>query len=326
MVSDWSLLLMPDSVSPHIPVLLADVLRLLDVPPGAALLDATVGAGGHAAALLEAAGPSGRLLAFDQDQNALALARERLWPYGGRVTFVHARFDTLAAQADQAGFAAVDAILLDLGVSSMHLDDPTRGFSFLRDGPLDMRMNIADPGPTAADLVNTLDADELADLIWKYGEEQQRRRIARAIVNGRPFTRTAELAQVIERAVPRRPGDKLHPATLTFQALRIVVNDELGALERVLPQAVALLKPGGRLGVISFHSLEDRIVKRFFKQAASDCICPPGQPVCTCDHDATLRILTRKPIMAEDAERAANPRSRSARLRVAEKLVLDMES
>ncbi|MBN1963511.1 MAG: 16S rRNA (cytosine(1402)-N(4))-methyltransferase RsmH [Anaerolineae bacterium] len=308
------------SDAPHIPVLLPDVLALFDVRPGAAIIDATVGAGGHAAALLEAAGPRGRLLGIDQDQGALALAGEWLRGWGGRVTLVHARFDTLAKQAAAVNFPAADAILMDLGVSSMHLDDATRGFSFLRDGPLDMRMNVADPGPTAADLVNTLDEDELADLIWKYGEEPQRRRIARAIVQQRPFTRTTELAKTVESVIKRRPGDKLHPATLTFQALRIVVNDELGALERVLPQAVALLKPGGRLGVISFHSLEDRIVKRFFKQEASDCICPPEQPVCTCGHKATLSLLTRKPIMADEAETTANPRSRSARLRGAEKL------
>ncbi len=305
-------------MQPHVPVLLDAVLDAVNIHPGAIIVDATVGAGGHAAAMLAAAGPQGRLLGIDQDAAALALARERLAEFGPRVTLVHACFDRLSEVAATAGIAAADAILMDLGVSSMHLDDPARGFSFLRDGPLDMRMDATGGGPTAADLVNTLDEDELADLIWRYGEDVDSRRIARRIVQGRPFSRTVELAQAIAGSRPRK--EKIHPATRTFQALRIAVNDELGVLERVLPQAVALLRPGGRLAVISFHSLEDRIVKQFFKRESTACLCPAGQPVCTCGHRASVRPITRKPVTVSATEIAANPRSRSARLRAVEKL------
>ena len=302
----------------HTPVLLGAVLDALRIRPGAWIVDATVGAGGHAAAMLEAAGPEGRLLGIDQDPQALALAGERLARFGPRVRLVHACFDQLAAVAAAEGMTAVDAILMDLGVSSMHLDDPARGFSFQKEGPLDMRMDPTHGGLTAADIVNTWEEEELADLLRRYGEERHHRRIARQIAQQRPFSGTVELARAIEQVLPRR--EKIHPATRTFQALRIAVNDELGALERALPQAVALLKPGGRLAVISFHSLEDRIVKRFLRQEATDCICPPGQPVCTCGHRATVRPVTRKPVTASAAEVAANPRSRSARLRAVEKL------
>ena len=309
-----------DGPQPHIPVLLDAVVDALQVQPGAVIVDATVGAGGHAAALLAAAGPEGRLLGLDQDASALILARERLAEFGERVTLVHGRFDNLAILAAEAGIAAADAVLADLGVSSMHLDRAARGFSFVQDGPLDMRMDPASDGPTAADLVNTLDEDELADLIARYGEDRYARRIARQIVRARPLYRTAALAQAIADAVPGGRRERIHPATRTFQALRIAVNDELAVLERALPQMVALLRPGGRLAVISFHSLEDRLVKRFFRRESADCICPPGQPVCTCGHQASVRLVTRQPITAGEPEVAANPRSRSARLRVIEKL------
>lgn len=304
----------------HISVLLAPVVALLAPQSGAVIIDGTVGAGGHAAALLEAAGPDGRLLGIDQDMSALALARARLAPFGTRVHLAHACFDRMAELAAEAGIEAADAILLDLGVSSMHLDDPARGFSFLRDGPLDMRMNPDGVGPSAEEIVNTWSESELADLIFRYGEDRLARSIARRIVQARPLASTLALAQVIEAAVPMRLREKIHPATRTFQALRIAVNDELGALERVLPQAIGLLKPGGRLGVISFHSLEDRIVKQVFRDESTDCLCPPEQPVCTCGHRASLRLITRKPVTAEAAEVALNPRSRSAKLRVAEKV------
>lgn len=309
-----------EQVQSHIPVLLEAVLAMLAVPPGATIIDATVGAGGHAVALLEAAGPAGRLLGIDRDQAALALAARRLAPFAGQVTLAHAPFDTLAQQATAVGIIAADAILFDVGVSSMHLDDPARGFSFAQDGPLDMRMDPSDDGPTAAEIVNMLDEGELADLIWRYGEDRLARQIARAIVRSRPLTRTAELAAVVAAVYPKHRREKIHPATRTFQALRIAVNDELGMLERALPQAVALLRPGGRLAVISFHSLEDRIVKQYFRRAAADCVCPPGQPVCTCRHRAEVREITRRPVTADAAEVARNPRSRSARLRVVEKL------
>ncbi len=309
-----------DDTQPHLPVLLGAVLDTLRIRPGAVIIDGTLGAGGHAAAMLEAASPGGRLLGIDQDASALRIAADRLARFGDRVTLVHAWFDEMAEQASAAGISAADAILLDIGVSSMHLDTPERGFSFMQDGPLDMRMNPDGDGPTVAEIVNTFSEADLADLIWRYGEDKLSRRIARQIVQNRPFNRTRELAAAIEVLVPRHKRDKIHPATRTFQALRIVVNDELGVLERVLPQAIGLLCPGGRFGVISFHSLEDRIVKQYFRLVSTDCICPPDQPVCTCDHRATARLVTRKPVTADAEEIAANPRSRSARLRVVEKV------
>jgi 16S rRNA (cytosine1402-N4)-methyltransferase len=322
MTNDDKLPILPaeGNTQPHLPVLLDTVLATLAVPPGAVIIDGTLGAGGHAMALLAAAGPDGRLLGIDRDPGALAMAEARLADFAGQITLVHATFDRMAAVAAEAGIAAADAILLDLGVSSMHLDDPGRGFSFMRDGPLDMRMDPDDFGPTAAEIVNTYDERELADLIFRYGEDRMSRQIARRIIQERPFDRTAGLAAAIEAAIPMRQREKIHPATRTFQALRIAVNDELGALERVLPQAVGLLKPGGRLGVISFHSLEDRIVKQFLKQESTDCLCPPQQPVCTCGHRASLRLVTRKPLTADLAAITRNPRSRSAKLRVAERV------
>lgn len=304
----------------HLPVLLFAVLDGLNVAahPDGLFIDGTVGAGGHATAILKAA-PRARLLGVDRDPRSLDVARAVLQPFQDRVTLVHANFDQMGKFAPAQGFAAVDGILLDLGISSMHVDDPARGFAFRVDGPLDMRFDPTSGAPTAADLVNSLDADELADLIYQYGEERDSRRIARAIVAARPLHSTRQLAETIERA-HRGPRQKIHPATRTFQALRIAVNDELGAVERVLPQAIRLLKPGGRLAAISFHSLEDRIVKQVFRDESTDCLCPPRQPVCTCGHKATIALVNRKPLVADDAEIASNPRSRSAKLRIAEKI------
>jgi 16S rRNA (cytosine1402-N4)-methyltransferase len=310
---------MSDLSRPHLPVLLDEVLALL-VPAGRAparVIDGTLGAGGHSAALLTAG--AGALLGLDVDPQALSEARQTLSPFGERAHIVHASYATMTAHAAALGWDAVDAILLDLGVSSMQFDTPERGFSFRHDAPLDMRFDPEGDRPTAAELVNLLDADELADLFWRYGEERESRRIARALVKGRPFQTTSELAAAIERAVPRRHDDRIHPATRTFQALRIAVNDELGVIEAALPRAINLLRPGGRLAVISFHSLEDRLVKDAFRLAATGCICPPRVPVCVCGHVATVELLTRKPITAADAEMAANPRSRSAKLRAVEK-------
>jgi len=295
----------------HAPVLLNEVLIALQPYSGGVYIDGTVGAGGHAAAILSQAQPEGRLFGLDQDPMALALARQQLAPFGTQVTLIHANFEQLGRLA----LPQVDGILLDIGVSSMQLDQNERGFSFQTDGPLDMRMNTT-TGETAADLVNTLPEDELANLIYQYGEEPRSRRIAKAIVQARPIERTLPLAQLIAKV---KPGySRIHPATQTFQALRIAVNDELGVLARVLPQAIALLKPSGRLAVITFHSLEDRIVKQFFKQESTDCLCPTEQPFCTCQHHATLRLITKKPITAAESEIAVNPRARSAKLRVAE--------
>ncbi len=298
----------------HLPVLYDRVLEFLAPQPGGRYIDATVGAGGHAWGILEASDPDGRLLALDADPAALAVARERLAPFGERVTLMHANFDRLAQVAEEHGFEKVDGILLDLGLSSLQLADAQRGFSFQLEGPLDMRF---DPRTrrTAADLVNRLSEEELADLLKRYGEERYARRIARAIVRHRPIRTTRELAELVARNVPHR--GRIHPATRTFMALRIAVNDELGALERALPQAVGLLRPGGRLAVISFHSLEDRIVKEFFRRESRDCICPPELPACVCDHKAVLELVTRKPVTPSAEEVARNPRSRSARMRVA---------
>jgi 16S rRNA (cytosine1402-N4)-methyltransferase len=310
---------MTDQPRPHLPVLLDDVLALL-APAGRAparVIDGTLGAGGHSAALLAAG--AGTVLGLDVDPQALREAAQALAPFGARAHIVHASYAAMTAQAAALGWDAVDAILLDLGVSSMQFDTAGRGFSFRYDAPLDMRFDPTDAQPTAADLVNTLEADELADIFWRYGEERESRRLARAVVRGRPHTTTTGLASTIERAMPRRWDDRLHPATRVFQALRIAVNDELGIIESALPQAIDLLAPGGRLAVISFHSLEDRLVKEAFRLAATDCICPPRLPVCVCDHRATVTLLSRKPITATDDEIARNPRSRSAKLRAVEK-------
>jgi len=302
---------------PHQPVLYHEIIHALQPKKAGHYVDGTLGAGGHARGILEACTPDGRLLGLDVDPQALALARETLAPYGQRAHLLQASYDSLTETLREIGWDEVDGILLDLGLSSMQLDTPERGFSFQQDAPLDMRFDPASP-TTAADLVNTLPQDDLADLIYRYGEERASRRIAQAIVKARPLRTTRQLAAVIETFSPRR--GHIHPATQTFQALRIAVNEELDRVENVLPQAIAALKSGGRLAIISFHSLEDRIVKEYFRRESRDCICPPRQPVCTCGHKATLKEITRKPIIPGEAEIAANPRSRSAKLRIAEKL------
>mgnify|MGYP002344503792 FL=1 len=281
-------------------------------------VDGTLGAGGHARGILEACAPGGRLLGLDVDPQALALARETLAPYGERVTLVQASYETLAAQLSALGWDAVDGVALDLGASSMQFDRPERGFSFLQDGPLDMRFGPSAP-TSAADLVNGLDESELADLIFRYGEERDSRKIARAIVRARPLHSTRELAAVIQAASPRR-GDRIHPATRTFQALRIAVNEELAAVENTLPQAVAALRSGGRLAVISFHSLEDRIVKDFLREQSQDHVNPPYERLYEVERKAVVKLITRKPLTASEEETRENPRARSAKLRVAEKL------
>ncbi len=303
--------------APHQPVLYHEIIHALRPINKGFYVDGTLGAGGHARGILEACKPDGRLLGFDVDPQALALARETLAPYGQRARLMQASYDSLTERLREIGWNGVDGILLDLGLSSMQLDTPERGFSFQQDAPLDMRFDPASP-TTAADLVNNLPQDELADLIYRNGEERASRRIARAIVKARPLQTTRQLAAVIETVLPRK--GRIHPATQTFQALRIAVNQELERVENVLPQAVAALKSDGRLAVISFHSLEDRIVKEYFRRESRDCICPPRQPVCTCGHKATLKEITRKPITPGEAEIAANPRARSAKLRIAEKL------
>jgi 16S rRNA (cytosine1402-N4)-methyltransferase len=296
----------------HVPVLLAEVIAGLAPRPGGRYIDGTLGGGGHAAAILEASAPDGRLLGIDADPAALAAAGARLAPFGARATLVHGNFRDLVGLAQVAETVPVDGILLDLGISSYQLDTPERGFSFQADAPLDMRMDpTADE--TAADLVNTVPEGALADLIYRYGEERGSRRIARLIAEARrkrPITTTGQLAAIVERALGGRRG-KVHPATRTFQGLRIAVNRELESLEAVLPQAVELLRPGGRLAVIAFHSLEDRIVKQFFRRESGY----GGAEV-----SARLRIVTKKPIEAGEEEARANPRARSAKLRIAERI------
>ncbi len=307
----------------HVPVLFQAVLDGLQVRPGGLYIDATVGGGGHAAGMLAASSPGGRLLGLDRDPAAVEAASVRLVSYAGRVVLVHSSFTRLAEIAHACHFVPADGILFDIGLSSLQLADPTRGFAFKADGPLDMRFDPTAGGLTAAALVNHLSLEELATLLYRYGEERQSRRIAEAIIAARPLHTTKELAVIVERGVRRR--GRIHPATRTFQALRIAVNDELAALEEALPQAVEVLAPGGRLAVISFHSLEDRLVKRFMRRESRDCICPPESPVCICGHRATLRLVMRKPVRPTADEVAANPRSRSARLRVAERIAVSSE-
>jgi 16S rRNA (cytosine1402-N4)-methyltransferase len=303
----------------HIPVLLQETLQVLAPRPDGRYIDATLGGGGHAEAILEASSPTGRLLGLDTDPRAIERVQRRLERFGQRVTLVQSNFRHIADVAREQAFTQVDGILFDLGLSSYHLDEADQGFSFSKEGPLDMRMDPTS-GPSAADILNTLDADELADILYTYGEERRSRRIARAIVANRPVTTTTQLADIVVGAIGRKPGARLHPATRTFQALRIYVNDELGALEEALPQALSLLKPGGVLAVITFHSLEDRIVKHYFRQESRDCICPPHTPICTCGHRAQIKEIHRKGLTPSPDEIIRNPRSRSARLRAVRKL------
>lgn len=303
----------------HIPVLLQEVLDALQPKPGGIYIDGTVGAGGHAAAILKASTPDGQLFGLDQDRSALEIARRQLAEFEARVHLLHSNFGRLGQVAQRYQVPPADGILLDIGVSSMQLDRPERGFSFQTDGPLDMRMDSS-ATKSADDLINHLSEEELANIIYRYGEEPRSRRIARAIVKARPVRTTLRLAEIVSRAVGGRKGGrrKIHPATRTFQAIRVAVNDELGVLEQVLPQAIKLLKPGGRLAVISFNSLEDRIAKQYFKREAQDCICPPDQLFCTCRHKASINIITKKPITPSQSEIDVNPKARSAKLRVVE--------
>ena len=303
----------------HQPVLYQEIIHVLQPRRGGFYVDGTVGAGGHADGILLSSHPDGQLLGFDIDPQAILVAREKLAPYGERSILVRSSFTKLLEELKRAGWKLVDGILLDLGVSSMQLDTSERGFSFQTNASLDMRFD-PDQKLSAADLVNTLPELELADLIYKYGEERRSRQVARAIVSTRPIRTTHELAQAVA-SVTTSGRKGIHPATRTFQALRIAVNHELDALESVLPQAVEALSPMGRVAVISFHSLEDRIVKGFFRRESKDCICPPRQPACTCGHRAVLREITRRPIRPGAEEIRRNPRARSARLRVAEKLM-----
>jgi len=306
------------SVPVHVPVLLDEVIAGLQARRGGYFVDCTVGLGGHAAAILEIISPSGKLLGIDADPEAIKISQDKLSDYGEAVTLVNDNFVNLEAIYRRYHFHPVDGILFDLGVSSLQLDTAERGFSFHLDAPLNMRFD-SEPGLTASDIVNSFSEQELAKLIEKYGEERHSRRIARHIVQNRPIATTVELAHLVEQALGGKRA-KIHPATRTFMALRIAVNNELQNLELALKQTIDLLRPGGRLTVISYHSLEDRIVKQFMRNAASSCLCPPGTVICHCGHTPTLKLISRKVIKPTSLEIESNPRSRSAKLRVAERL------
>jgi 16S rRNA (cytosine1402-N4)-methyltransferase len=308
------------STGGHTPVLYQHVLAALPLRADGHYIDGTVGAAGHAFGILKSTSPDGSLLGLDRDPHALALAAERLSEFGTRASLHQASFAEIDEVARKSNWQNVDGILFDIGLSSMQLEDSSRGFSFRLEGPLDMRFDPAQ-SLTAEELVNTTSEQALTNIISKYGEEPRARTIARTIIAARPLTSTLQLADVIKRTT-KRPKRGIHPATRTFQALRIAVNDELDALERGLAAAVSLLAPGGRIVVIAFHSLEDRIVKQFFRQESQDCICPPESLECRCGHKAELRIITKKPIRPDDEEIQRNPRSRSAKMRVAERIKL----
>jgi len=313
---------MSDPQLEHKSVMLNEVLGFLDLAKRATVIDATLGLGGHSEAILETFETT-KVIGIDQDITALRKSGERLKRFGDRFHGVHSNFSEIAAVASGQGIDSADAIIADLGVSSIQLDDPDRGFSFRFDAPLDMRMDTT-TGETAAELLETLDQEEIANLIYRYGEERKSRRIARLVVQsreaGQPVRTTGELARLVERAVGRSPKDKIHPATRTFQALRIAVNNELGILERFIEDSIDLLKPEGTLCIITFHSLEDRIVKQTFQKLSGKCFCPPRIPRCVCGAVKRVEILTRKPVIPTEAEMSANPRSRSAKLRVCRKL------
>ncbi|GHO43732.1 16S rRNA (cytosine(1402)-N(4))-methyltransferase RsmH [Ktedonospora formicarum] len=310
----------------HIPVMLDAVMEYLRPTPGGHYIDGTLGGGGHTSELLRLSAPDGCVLGIDTDSRAQERVKARLREEiaQGRLVLSHGNFADMERLAREANFTGVEGILLDLGFSSDQMDDPQRGFAFSADGPLDMRLN-QDLAINATDIVNSASEEELADIFWRYGEERRSRLIARRIVREREkqaITHTGQLASIAAAGVPYKHG-AIHPATRVFQALRIAVNQELERLEAVLPQMLALLQAGGkqgRLAIISFHSLEDRIVKAFLKREATDCICPPRMPVCVCGHKASLRILTSKPVFPTEQEIASNPRARSARLRAAQVL------
>jgi 16S rRNA (cytosine1402-N4)-methyltransferase len=316
----------PQSRTEHVPVLANEVRELLSVQPGETVVDATFGAGGHARLLAADLAGEGRFIGIDRDPTVRQYFERFQREARVQARFLRGEADVVLSQLADNGLE-VDALLLDLGVSSMQIDRPERGFSYAVDAPLDMRMDTSGL-LTAREIVNEWDARRLAEVFRRYGEERFARQIAQAIVRRRaecPFERTGELVETVKAAIPapRRFGDG-HPAKRVFQALRIAVNDELDSLERALPAAVRLLRPGGRIAVISFHSLEDRIVKRFLAAQARGCVCPPELPVCVCGKDPTLRLLTRKAVRPAPQETGANPRSASARLRAAARTEADL--
>ncbi len=316
---------MPDKIveNLHKPVLLNETLQFLDPRDGQLLVDATLGLGGHTEAILETSA-NVRVIAIDQDNQAIEFAKERLGRFGDRITILHSNFNELKQVLKMSKAGEVDGVLADLGVSSLQFDSEIRGFSFRFDAPLDMRMNADSDDATAAELLETLSQEEIANLIYLYGEERFSRRIARRIVenraSGEPVTTTRQLVELIEKSVRRSPKDKIHPATRTFQALRIAVNHEIEILGQFIVDAVDSLKTEGRFVVITFHSLEDRIVKQNFQRLSGKCFCPPRIPMCMCGAKKTVEILTRKPVVPGEIEMGENPRSRSAKLRAIRKI------
>ena len=307
----------------HKSVLLQECIDALNIRPDGIYLDGTLGGAGHSSQIVRRLTEGGRLIGVDRDRTALAAAKERLAPYADRVTLVHSNFAEIDAILASLGIPAVDGMLFDLGVSSPQLDDASRGFSYMADAPLDMRMD-KDDALTAGAVVNTWPQGELRRILYDYGEERYAPQIAAAICRARekaPVETTLELVDIIRSAMPAQAlREKQHPAKRSFQAIRIAVNDELGAVSRMMQAAVGRLNPGGRLAVITFHSLEDRIVKSEMQQAARGCTCPPEFPVCVCGKKPLVKLVTRKPIVSGPAELEENPRARSAKLRVAEKL------
>lgn len=301
----------------HIPVLYQEVIDFLEPRNGSRFIDATAGAGGHTIGLLRESAPDGIVLAMDRDPEAISIASQKLSEFNDRVVLVNASYERMAIEASVHGLTGVDGVLMDLGLSSMQLAESERGFSFREDGPLDMRFD-ARSGSTAADIVNSAAREDLDAILRQYGEVRNRRRIVNAVIDARPINSTGQLAELIVRVSGRR--GRIHPATQVFQALRIAVNDELEVLSKGLNAAVEVLKLGGRLAVISFHSLEDRMVKQFIRDQSQECECPPEFPVCICDSRPVLKAMHRKIIRPSEEEVRTNPRSRSARMRVAEKV------
>ncbi|MFC1925195.1 16S rRNA (cytosine(1402)-N(4))-methyltransferase RsmH [Chloroflexota bacterium] len=302
----------------HTPVLLKETLELLHIEPGGLYVDCNLGMAGHATAILEKGSPRVRLLGIDADPESIEIAMTRLQPFGKAALTVNEGFENLEELCARYDFRPVKGILFDLGISSFQLEDKSRGFSFSFDAPLDMRFN-PDQSLTAATIVNTFSEAEIASILRTYGEERHHRRIAREIIAHRPVNTTLQLVKIVERKLGAGRG-RIHPATRTFQALRIAVNRELANLEKVLEQTLNVLSPGGRLVVISYHSLEDRLVKEFMRRESRDCLCPPDVPVCVCGHSPTLKLVNRKAVTPSVTEMEANPRSRSAKLRAAERL------
>ena len=315
--------------APHRPVLPRETIEFLAAARGGLFVDGTVGLGGHSEAILEAASDA-RVIGIDRDTEALDYAKQRLAQFGDRFRTVHANFRDIERVLADDGESAIDGVLIDLGVSSLQLDSPGRGFSFRVDAPLDMRMDAEGGGTTAADLLQSLPEAEIARIIYEYGEERRSRRIAKRIVErrerGEPVATTKELADLVAKVVGYSKTAKVHPATRTFQALRIAVNEELEALDHLVATAVDLLKPDGRFVAISFHSLEDRIIKRELRRLAGQCQCPPRLPVCSCGARRAVEVLTRRPVTPSAIEAEQNPRARSARLRAGRKLVAERQA